>query len=221
MRRTSTEERGDDDMSAELALGRLALQAAGQGENHFRRVLEALPAAVYTTDADGRITFYNEAAVELWGVRPRLLESEFCGSWKLFWPDGTPMAHDECPMAVALREKRPIRGVEAIAERPDGSRVPFIPYPTPLFDADGRLTGGLNMLVDISARHEAERLRHVIVRAFAASSTRRAWRCGNRISRTSRRCSKTIRAEGVSDLRAYLQGPPGASCRGGPSRAGQ
>ena len=118
-------------MSAELALGRLALQAVGQGENHFRRVLEALPAAVYTTDADGRITFYNEAAAELWGVRPKLLESEFCGSWKLFWPDGTPLPHDECPMAVALRERRPVRGVEAIAERPDGSRVPFIPYPTP------------------------------------------------------------------------------------------
>jgi PAS domain S-box-containing protein len=120
------------------------------------RILQGLPTAVYTTDADGRITFYNEAAAELWGVRPELGKSEFCGSWKLYWPDGTPLPHDECPMALALKEKRPIRGMEAIAERPDGTRVPFIPYPTPLFDASGVLIGGVNTLVDISERHQAE-----------------------------------------------------------------
>ena len=113
--------------------------------------MQGLPTAVYTTDADGRITFYNEAAAELWGVRPELGKSEFCGSWKLFWPDGTPLPHDECPMALSLKERRPIRGMEAIAERPDGTRVPFIPYPTPLFDAAGVLIGGVNTLVDITA----------------------------------------------------------------------
>ena len=108
------------------------------------------------TDAEGRLTFYNEAAVELWGCRPELGESKFCGSWKLYWPDGTPLPHNECPMAMALRQKRPIRGMEAVAERPDGTRIPFIPYPTPLFDESGRLTGAVNMLVDISERKRAE-----------------------------------------------------------------
>jgi PAS domain S-box-containing protein len=126
------------------------------GDRDSRQILLALPAAVYTTDAAGRITFYNEAAAELWGVRPKLGTTEFCGSWKLYWPDGTPMAHDECPMALALKHKRPIRGMEAIAERPDGTRVPFIPYPTPLFDANGTLTGAVNTLVDITHRHAAE-----------------------------------------------------------------
>src|SRR6202043_2089141 len=111
----------------------------------------------YTKDAAGHITFYNDAAAELWGVRPQLGKSEFCGSWKLYWPDGTPLPHDECPMALSLKEKRPIRGMEAIAERPDGTRVPFIPYPTPLFDASGALIGAVNTLVDITERYEAER----------------------------------------------------------------
>jgi PAS domain S-box-containing protein len=118
--------------------------------------VQALPAAIYTTDAEGRITFYNEAAAALWGCRPALGKSEFCGSWKLYWPDGTPLPHDECPMAMALRQRRPIRGMEAVAERPDGTRIPFIPYPTPLFDASGRLTGAVNMLIDISERKRAE-----------------------------------------------------------------
>ena len=121
-----------------------------------REAIEALPAAVYMTDAEGRLIFYNEAAAALWGCRPELGESKFCGSWKLYWPDGTPLPHDECPMALALRQRRPIHGTEAVAERPDGTRVPFIPYPTPLFDATGRLTGAINMLVDISERKRAE-----------------------------------------------------------------
>ena len=126
------------------------------GARAHAELLQALPTAVYTTDAAGRITFYNEAAAELWGVRPQLGKSEFCGSWKLYWPDGTPLPHDECPMAMALKERRPIRGMEAIAERPDGTRVPFIPYPTPLFDAAGALIGAVNTLVDITERHQAE-----------------------------------------------------------------
>src|SRR6478736_862473 len=117
-----------------------------------KEVLEALPVAVYLTDSEGRLTFYNEAAAEFWGCRPELLSSLWCGSWRLYWPDGRPMTHDEYPMAVALREGRELRGVEAVAERPDGSRVPFIPYPTLLKDGDGRVVGAINILIDIADR---------------------------------------------------------------------
>jgi PAS domain-containing protein len=60
-------------------------------------LLELLPAAVYTTDVQGRITFYNQAAADLWGHRPEIGIAQWCGSWRLYWPDGRPMAHDECP----------------------------------------------------------------------------------------------------------------------------
>src|SRR5690606_23915848 len=79
-------------------------------------------------------------------------KSTFCGSWKLYWPDGTPLPHDECPMAIALREKRVLRGHSAIAERPDGTRIPFMAFPTPIFDAEGKVVGAVNMLVDLADR---------------------------------------------------------------------
>lgn len=126
-----------------------------ENERNLRDLLEALPAAVYTTDADGRITFFNRAAVEMAGRVPTLGD-EWCATWRLFRTDGTFLPHDQCPMAVAIKEDRPIRGEEAVAERPDGTRVPFIPYPTPLHDSEGRLTGAINMLVDISDRKKAE-----------------------------------------------------------------
>ena len=100
-----------------------------------------MPTAVYTTDANGRITFFNQAAVELSGRTPEIGSDRWCVTWRLYWPDGRAMAHEECPMAKALKEDRPVRGEEAIAERPDGTGVPFMPYPTPLHDAAGRLVG--------------------------------------------------------------------------------
>jgi PAS domain S-box-containing protein len=127
----------------------------------LRQVLYALPTAIYTTDAAGRITFFNAAAVEMWGCTPELGSSEFCGSWKLFWPDGTPLPHDECPMAMALKQQRPITGMEAIAERPDGTRVLFLAHPTPLFDDTGLLIGAVNMLLDVSER-ASQRLASIV-----------------------------------------------------------
>jgi len=73
------------------------------------------------------------------------------------------MPHDQCPMAIALKEKRPVRGAEAVAERPDGTRVPFIPFPTPLVDGAGNVTGAVNMLIDISQRREAETQQRVLL----------------------------------------------------------
>jgi PAS domain S-box-containing protein len=132
-------------------------------EQRLRALLEALPAAVYTTDAEGRLTFYNQAAVDLAGREPEIGSDQWCVTWKLFWPDGTPLPHSECPMAVAIKEGRAVRGVEAVAERPDGTRVPFIPFPTPLRNAGGELVGAINMLVDISDRKAAEARQKVLI----------------------------------------------------------
>jgi PAS domain S-box-containing protein len=146
--------------------------ADGDGRSRaigYRQLLDGLGVAMYTTDADGRITFFNAAAAEFWGRRPAIGE-EWCGSLKLLWPDGTPMRHDECPMATALKESRPVRGSEAIAVRPDGSRVQFMAYPTPLFDDMGRLAGAVNVLVDVTERHRAEEASESAARALAASN---------------------------------------------------
>jgi PAS domain S-box-containing protein len=124
-----------------------------------RDVLQALPAAVYLTDAAGRLTFYNRAAADLWGWCPEPGGARWCGSWRLYWPDGTPLPHDQCPMAVAVKQNRQVRGAEAVAERPDGARVPFAPYPTPLRDPDGELTGAVNLLVDITEHRSGEAAR--------------------------------------------------------------
>jgi len=112
-------------------------------------MLDALSLAAYATDAAGWITFYNEAAAALWGRRPILGRERWCGSWRIYRTDGTLLPHDHCPMAIALLENRAIRDMDAVVERPDGSRIRFMPYPTPLRDASDALMGAVNILVDL------------------------------------------------------------------------
>lgn len=125
-------------------------RAAAEGEDRFAAALEQVPAAAYRTDRDGTVTHFNRACVPFAGRRPVARRDRWCVTWKLYKEDGTFLPHDECPMAVALRENREVRGARAVAERPDGGRVPFAPYPTPLRDAKGRLIGAVNLLIDLS-----------------------------------------------------------------------
>src|SRR5205823_12907288 len=119
-------------------------------------LLEAIGVAVYTADTAGRITFFNEEAVALWGRRPVIGKDLWCGSWRIHWPDGRPMEHAEGPMAITLREDRPVRGQEILVERPDGSKCFVLPYPSPLHDRSGTLIGAVNVLIDISNAKEAQ-----------------------------------------------------------------
>jgi PAS domain S-box-containing protein len=137
--------------------------ALQDSERRYREMINALPATIYTTDAEGRITHFNPAAVEFSGRTPELGTDRWCVSWKLYHADGTPMPHDECPMAITLKEGRVVSGAEAIIERPDGTRRWFMPYPTPLRDADGRIVGGINMLVDITEHKQAEERQQLLM----------------------------------------------------------
>lgn len=127
-----------------------ALSAIRSGDG-YSSVLDELPVPVYTTDADGTVTYWNRACLEFAGREPQLGQDRWCVTWQLYTTEGDHLPHENCPMAQAIRQKREIRGEVAIAMRPDGSRVAFSPYPTPLFDEQGILTGAVNMLVDISA----------------------------------------------------------------------
>jgi PAS domain-containing protein len=77
-----------------------------ESEQRYQRLMETLPLAAYSTDAEGHITFYNSNAVALWGREPELNHDRWCGSYRLWHPDGRLMAFDECPTAGCFRAGR-------------------------------------------------------------------------------------------------------------------
>ncbi len=137
----------------------LATEAVQNRKGVRLSALDRLSAATYVTDPDGVITYYNPACIDLAGRVPLLGHDRWCVTWKLYTEEGTFLPHDQCPMAIAILEQRPVRGVSAVAERPDGSRINFAPYPTPIFDHEGGFLGAVNILVDVTGEKQAGLLR--------------------------------------------------------------
>jgi two-component system CheB/CheR fusion protein len=133
--------------------------ASAIASTRFQQLLEAMLVPAYFCDRDGRIVFFNESAATLWGRRPELNDAtdRYCGSLELRSPDGERLPHDQCWMALALRDDRAYEGRELTIVRPDGSRRAALAYASPVHDDEGRLIAGTCVLVDITARVEAQR----------------------------------------------------------------
>ncbi|MBO0737103.1 MAG: response regulator [Alphaproteobacteria bacterium] len=134
------------------------MPSAGQYDWFSSDLIEILPAAVYVCDADGVVVAYNQRATELWGRTPEPgdTDEKYCGSHKLFRPNGTYLPHPECPMEWVLRTGEMARDQEVIIERPDGFRVTVLVNIAPLFDRGGALRGAVNCFQDLSAQKRAE-----------------------------------------------------------------
>jgi signal transduction histidine kinase len=139
-------------------------------EAQFRQMFDVLPAAAYMCDADGLITYFNRHAADLWGREPVLNDpvDRFCGSFRLFAPNGDPIPHEECWMALSLRHFKEFNGQEILIERPDGELRTVLAHANPIRNEDGSLVGAVNVLIDISERNRAlqalEESRHELER---------------------------------------------------------
>lgn len=155
-----------------------AALAALSATSEWRALLDELPTPIYTTDAEGAVTYWNRACVDFAGREPQLGDDRWCVSWHLYTSTGEPLRHEDGPTAQAIRERQPVRDAIVIAERPDGSRVAFKAYPTPLFDGEGSITGAVSMLVDVTdeqsniLREQAERCRRLAEATYDRSTSK-------------------------------------------------
>jgi PAS domain S-box-containing protein len=134
-------------------------RALRESEKRYRTLFDLFPVAVYTCDASGVIQRFNHRAVELWGREPASGDTDerFCGSFKMFRPDGSFMPHERCPMAEVVSGKiRAVHDMEVLIERPDGSRVSVIVNIRPLKNEQGEVTGAINCFYDITERKQRE-----------------------------------------------------------------
>ena len=128
-------------------------------DERYRLMFWSAPVAMYRCDANGVIHEFNQRAVELWGREPRAGDpnERYCGSFKIFAPDGTFMPHDRSPIARVLRgETVTERDAEILVERPDGRRRNVICYPQAMKNVRGDTVGAINYLYDITERKRAD-----------------------------------------------------------------
>jgi PAS domain S-box-containing protein len=167
-------------------------------EFECRSALDELPVPIYATDTTGAVTYWNRACVDFAGREPELGQDRWCVTWKLYTTAGEPLAHEDCPMAQAIKQKRPIREAIAIAERPDGSRVAFRPYPTPLFDKAGELVGAVNLLIDVTDEQasalqlQAEHCRRLAEATFDRTTSKVLGDMADGFERTAKELSERL-----------------------------
>ncbi len=143
----------------DLSVRQRAEESLRQSEKRYRTLFDLVPVALYTCDAKGLIQEYNQHAVELWGREPKRNHpsEKFCGSLKIFYPDGRPMRHENCPMARALRgEKLRATDLEILVEQSSGARRNVLVSPTALRNGQGKIIGAINCLHDITVRKRTE-----------------------------------------------------------------
>jgi two-component sensor histidine kinase len=175
-----------------------AVEAFRKRELGYREILEDLPAAIYTTDSDGRITYFNRACIDFAGRTPTLGEDRWCIACKLFTVDGQPLPEVQFPATMALRIAHQVTGLRAIAERPDGSMIRFEHFATPIFDDRGDCLGTVNMLVDITAQSKAQERLELLAREIDHRS--------NNLLTLVQSLIRLTKAETVIDYKEILQG---------------
>lgn len=124
-----------------------------------RSLVDHLPMAAYAVRApDGVLVWFNSMAARLWGREPKIgdLDERFCGSYRLYRPDGSYMAHGETPIVEALKTGVSFREQDVIIERPDGSRITVCVYIDPIRDEQNKIVGVTNFFYDVTDRKAKE-----------------------------------------------------------------
>src|SRR6266403_2818752 len=150
--------RSSIEVVANAARAALRLRHAEQPFEVPGRLFEQLPFAIYVCDRDGLVLRFNRRAAELWGRSPQLRDpnERFCGSYRMFRPDGSLLPHHQCPMADVLRTGVSVREQEVHIERPNGSRGIALVDIEAIKDSSGNIVGAVNCFQDITERKRSE-----------------------------------------------------------------
>lgn len=124
-------------------------------ERRLEAVLQQMPVAVFTIEADGR-TGFNARAAELLGLSSAASREASRQSGQVLQLDGAPLPLSEMFSVRVLREGANVDAEEFLIQRADGTRVPILVSASPIRDADGRIVGGIGVCQDISDRSRIE-----------------------------------------------------------------
>ncbi len=135
-----------------------ALHDADTERRRLRAVLDALPVAVFVSDASGRLIDASPEAARIWGGPVPLVTGvgEYT-TYRAWWAEtGEPLRAEDWALARALQTGETSMGEMIDIERFDGTRGTILHNARPIRDAEGRIEGGVSAMLDVTRLRQAE-----------------------------------------------------------------
>jgi len=128
----------------------------------YRFVIDSLPTAVLTVNADLKITGFNPLAEKITGYSAKEAMGKYCGE---ILQGSMCVAH--CPLRTVLKGNRPVSFVETTIVNKWGETIPVRINTAGLFDDNDHLIGGVESFHDISRLKSLEREKDNLISMFA------------------------------------------------------
>jgi PAS domain S-box-containing protein len=145
-------------VGSDITARKLTETALRASEARFRAVVAALAEGVVLRDAQGRITDCNASAERILGLSRAQMTGQTSAHWE--WDrlreDGTPLAAEDIPSAVARRTGQAQSDVVGY-RKPGGNILWALINVQPVFEGDSKVpTGFVTTITDISKRKRDE-----------------------------------------------------------------
>ena len=134
---------------------RLEAEGALRQQMAFRTAMEnSLVTGLRARDLEGRVTYVNPAFCQMVGLPPEELVGK--APPMAYWAPEAMADYQQRFASVLAGHATP--QFETIFQRSDGARLPVLIFEAALVDSDGRQTGWMGSILDISDRKNAEEL---------------------------------------------------------------
>ena len=123
----------------------------------FRKAMEdSLVTGLRARDLEGRITYVNPAFCQMVGVKAKdLLNHSFPSP---YWPPELAGVYQDRQTIRLASNSLPQSGFESVFMRSDGTRFPVLIIEAPLINANGKHTGWMSAILDISEQRRVEEM---------------------------------------------------------------
>ncbi len=118
----------------------------------FNVILNSIADGVFTTDREGRVSFFNKAAQEITGFTSKEAIGRYC--FDIFRAD---ICQSRCALKETIRTKKEIINLPVTILNKEGKRVPISISTAVLKDEKGQIIGGVETFRDLSTIEELKK----------------------------------------------------------------
>jgi PAS domain S-box-containing protein len=130
----------------------ISLMKKTRSDKFFNVILNSIADGVFTTDSEGKITFFNKAAEEITGFTNKEALGRFC--FDIFRAD---ICQSRCALKETIRTKKEIINLPVTVLNKKGKKIPISISTAVLKNEKGKIIGGVETFRDLSAIEELKK----------------------------------------------------------------